>query len=203
MMDSNGDLIGTLFTFLTFILIIVLPMVMAYLQARKDRKAGYMHDQQPSGKPAKKKQRKPRSDAKGAGGLFNSIDLLRHQERESEPAVSFSEGRSSKDSSSARREGQKGAGVEHHEIGKGAYGPRPSQTSTSQQLGEKFTPIEAMSNEFGRPLSNITEGPVGSISEAGRAALPGSAAVSRLRELNEMQRAVLLSEILGPPKGLE
>ncbi len=202
-MNSDGDLIGTLFTFLTFVLIIVLPMAMAYLQARKDRKAGYMHEQQPSGKPAETKRRKPRSAAKGAGGIFSSIDLLRRQERESEPAVSFSEGRSTTDSSSAGREGKRDGGTERHEIGKGAYGPRPSQSGTSQQLGEKFTPIEAMSNEFGSPLSNITEGPVGSISGAGRAALPGSAAVSRLRDLNEMQRAILLSEILGPPKGLE
>lgn len=169
-MDSDSDLIGTLFTFLMFILIIILPMAMAFLQARKDRRAGNMHKKSPA--------------ARSAGGLFSSIDLLRRQERESEPEVSFSEGIKQRP-------------------GSGAKGPRPSETETSQQLGEKFAPIEAMSNDFGRPLSNITEAPAGSAGAEERAALPRTAAVSRLRELNEMQRAILLSEILGPPKGLE
>ncbi len=164
-MDSTGDLIGTLFTFLTFVLIIILPMAMAFLQARKDRKAGYIHQE-----PSEKK----------TGGLFSSIDLLRRQDRESEPKVSFSEG-----------------------VKQQPDGPRPSQPRTSQQLGEKFTPIEAMSNEYGKPLSSRTDTTGVTSSRTARAALPKSTAVSRLRELNEMQRAILLSEILGPPKGLE
>ena len=181
-MDSGGDLIGTLFTFLTFVLIIVLPMAMAYLQARKDRKAGYMHDHSAGSQPAgdqrnetDSKSRPLRSTAKSARGLFSSIDLLRRQERESEPEVSFSEGRPS----SVRQQG------------------------TSQQLGEKFNPIEAMSNEIDIPLSKTTE--TTKVSEGGiqHASLPGTPAISKLRELNELQRAILLSEILGPPKGLE
>ena len=179
-MDSTGDLIGTLFTFLTFVLIIILPMAMAFLQARKDRKAGYIHQE-----PSEKK----------SGGLFSSIDRLRRQDRESEPEVSFSEGVKQKSAGHSRSE--------HHEIGSGADGPRPSQPRTSQQLGEKFTPIEAMSNEYGKPLSSRTDTTGVTSSGAAQAALPKSTAVSRLRELNEMQRAILLSEILGPPKGLE
>lgn len=200
-MDSGGDIIGTLFTFFTFVLIIVLPMAMAYLQARKDRKTGYIHEK-PAGtqpaekdrteyssdnraesdgysydrKPSKAKRRPLRTAAKSAGGLFSSIDLLRQQERESEPEVSFSEGPPSS---------------------------THQQQQTSQQLGEKFNPIEAMSNEFEIPLSKRTEAP--EISEGGvyHASLPGTPAISKLRELNELQRAILLSEILGPPKGLE
>lgn len=179
-MDSAGDLIGTLFTFLTFVLIIILPMAMAFLQARKDRKAGYIHQE-----PSEKK----------SSGLFSSIDLLRKQDRESEPAVSFSEGVQQKSAGRGRDE--------HHEIGSGADGPRPSQLYTSQQLGEKFSPIEAMSNEYGKPLSSRTDTTGAASIRAARATLPKTAAVSRLRELNEMQRAILLSEILGPPKGLE
>ncbi|MFW5711876.1 MAG: hypothetical protein ACOC2R_08155 [Spirochaetota bacterium] len=180
-MDSTGDLIGTLFTFFIFVLIIILPMAMAFLQARRERKAGYIHQE-----PSEKK----------SSGLLSSIDRLRRQDRESEPEVSFSEGVKQKAAGHSRSEQQ--------EIGSGADGPRPSQLSTSQQLGERFTPIKAMSNEYGKPLSSRTD--TTAVTTSGgtaRAALPKSAAVSRLRDLNEMQRAILLSEILGPPKGLQ
>src|SRR6056297_968643 len=122
-MQSAGDLTGTLFTLLTFILIIILPMVMAYLQAKKDRKAGYMHSIAPAHKKSEEiqqskadtnstspnhtepnnddhsrrrgKRKTLRSAARNAGQFLSSIDLLRREERVSEPKVSFSEGKSS------------------------------------------------------------------------------------------------------------
>lgn len=187
-MNAYGDAIATLFTVFTFILIIVLPVVMSFVQAKRDRKA----DTSQADNSASKKRG---SSAKNSGGLFSSIALLRKQDRESEPKVSFSEG-TSRDQGRARGSGGDTPRAK-------AFKQRPaSEQHTTQQLGAKFDPIEKMKHSYGKSLSQVSEISGSSAGREKQAALPNSIPVSRLRELNELQRAILLSEILGPPKGL-
>ncbi len=221
-MNAVGDAIATLFTFLMFILLIVFPMLMAFVQAKKDRRTQTARERgsartkketaeepretrSPLDRPKKSKEKPKRtSAAKRGGGLFSTLELLRQQNRESEPSVSFTEGT------------ERAIGEEHTHNGRYDREYRPPSSSqgkqekrearehrSSQRLGKKFSPLEEMPNNFHRSLSQISDTTQYKAARAKRAALPQSAAVSRLRELNEMQRAILLSEILGPPKGLQ
>ncbi len=167
-MNAYGDAIATLFTVFTFILIIVLPVVMSFIQAKKDRRTDA-----PQARTSASGKRG--SSARDGGGLFSSIALLRKQDRESDPKVSFSEG---------------------------ATQVKAYEQRTTQQLGAKFDPIKEMKHSYGKSLSQVSETAGYSADRGKHAALPNSLPVSRLRELNELQRAILLSEILGPPKGL-
>lgn len=179
-MTQVGDAIATVFTFLVFLLFIIFPMVMAFAQAKKDRKA-------PSSTKEGKRKNKAASGKKSSKGLFAHLEGLRAHDRESEPEVSFSEGRTPE---------KVKAYTQTHKP------KRASEQHTTQQLGEKFTPIENMKNTAGTALSQRTDiAPTAARSK--RAALPTSPAISRLQELNELQRAIVLSEVLGPPKGLE
>lgn len=179
-MIQVGDAIATLFTFLVFLMFIIFPMAMAFAQAKKDRRA-------PSSPKEAKKRGKTASGKKSSKGLFSQLECLRAHDRESEPEVSFSEGRTPEE-------------VKAH---KQSHKPtRATEQHTTQQLGEKFNPIEGMKNTGGAALSQRTEiAPTAARTK--RAALPSSPAISRLQELNELQRAIVLSEVLGPPKGLE
>jgi len=179
-MTQVGDAIATVFTFLVFLLLIIFPMVMAFVQAKKDRSPSSTKEGDKSGKAAPSK--------KSSRGLFSQLERLRAQDRESDPEVSFSEGRTPKEVK---------AYAQTHKA------KRAPEQHTTQQLGEKFNPIEGMKNTSGAALSQRTEIAPTRAALTKRAALPNSPAISRLQELNELQRAIVLSEVLGPPKGLE
>ena len=180
-MTQVGDAIATAFTFLIFLLLIIFPMVMAFAQAKKDRRA-----------PSSTKEGETKSNAtsgkKSSRGLFSQLERLRAQDRESDPKVSFSEGRTPEEGKDYKQSHKTKRTPEQH---------------TTQQLGEKFNPIEGMKNTSGAALSQRTEIAPTRAALTKRAALPNSPAISRLQELNELQRAIALSEVLGPPKGLE
>ncbi|MDZ7794785.1 MAG: OadG family protein [Spirochaetia bacterium] len=179
-MTQVGDAIATVFTFLVFLMFIIFPMAMAFAQAKKDRKA-------PSSPKEGEMRGKTASGKKSSRGLFSQLERLRAQDRESEPEVSFSEGKTPEEDKAYKQTHKPKRATEQH---------------TTQQLGEKFNPIEGMKNTSGAALSQRTEiAPTAARTK--RAALPSSSAISRLQELNELQRAIVLSEVLGPPKGLE
>lgn len=174
-MTQVGDAIATAFTFLVFVLFIIFPMAMAFVQAKKDRKA-------PASTKKGEKASTAGSGKKKSRGLFSQLERLRENERENEPEVSFSEGRTP-----AEKKPHKRATEQH----------------TTQQLGEKFSPIEGMQNTAGAALSQRTEIAPTRAARSQRAALPSSPALSKLQNLSELQRAIVLSEVLGSPKGLE
>src|SRR6056297_1974384 len=160
---------------------IIFPMAMAFAQAKKDRRA-------PSSPKEGEKTGKAASGKKGSRGLFSQLERLRAQDRESDPKASFSEGRTPEEGKDYKQAHKTKRAPEQH---------------TTQQLGEKFNPIEGMKDTSGAALSQRTEIAPTRASLTKRAALPNSPAISRLQELNELQRAIVLSEVLGPPKGLE
>ena len=180
-MTQVGDAIATVFTFLVFLLLIIFPMVMAFVQAKKDRSP-------PSSTKEGDKSGKAAPSKKSSRGLFSQLERLRAQDRESDPEVSFSEGRTPKEVK---------AYAQTHKA------KRAPEQHTTQQLGEKFNPIEGMKNTSGAALSQRTEIAPTRAALTKRAALPNSPAVVKLQELSELQRAIVLSELLGPPKGLE
>jgi hypothetical protein len=171
-MTQVGGAIATVFTFLVFLLFIIFPIVMAFVQAKRDRRA-----------PSSTKEAE-----KSSRGLFSRLERLREQDRESEPESSFSEGRAPEEVKAYTQTHKPKRAAEQH---------------TTQQLGEKFNPIEGMKNTGGAALSQRTEIAPTTAARTTRAALPNSPAISRLQDLNELQRAIVLSEVLGPPKGLE
>ncbi|HKK65135.1 MAG TPA: OadG family protein [Clostridia bacterium] len=179
-MTQVGDAIATVFTFLVFLMFIIFPMAMAFAQAKKDRRA-------PSSPKEGEKTGKAASGKKGSRGLFSQLERLRADDRESDPEVSFSEGRTTEEVK---------AYTQTHKP------KRTTEQHTTQQLGEKFNPIEGMKNTGGAALSQRTDiAPTAARTK--RAALPNSPAISKLQELNELQRAIVLSEVLGPPKGIQ
>lgn len=191
MLTAVGENIATIFTLLTFILIILAPMAMAFMRTKEKRS----HGKQPreaaptrgagtTGKPAKT-ARKPRDL------LF---DLLRRADREDEAEVRFT--------TPETGQAKIGQSAEKKES------PRLGKTETSQDrpvspsMGTEF---RAFDSELGEPFQAIGSGSVPQASGSGTvtaAGLPRTQALGKLARLPELQRAIVLAELLGRPKAL-
>ncbi|MDY7029419.1 MAG: hypothetical protein SVR04_14100 [Spirochaetota bacterium] len=177
-MERVADSFATFITFLVFLFIILAPMLMAFVKNKQESRRASRADK-------KKKKKAPRE-----GVSF--FDAIRRDDRISEPRVTFTEERSEDRSVSRPAEGgaarpgqqeeeKESVRLHFEEKGEAFYKP----------LSERFTAI----GEEVRP-EQAAEGP-----RAGTHVQP-SRFTGRLARLPELKRAVVLSEVLGKPKGL-
>ncbi len=198
-----GESIATVFTFLAFIFIIIAPMAMTFFKAKiRDSDA-------PSDTEAE-------LGSKGPGGTGEKkkpknllIELLRRADREDEPEVHFSTPRGASKDAPAGASGGASTGVVAPERGRSrrsSAGHRSSRSSMefSQPLETEFRDFE---KDLGKPFTSFEEGRNAAdaaerYGEQSPAGLPDTSSVRRLVSLSELKRAVVMAEILGPPKGL-
>jgi len=175
-MERVADAFTTFFTFLMFLFIILAPMLMAFMKNKQERRR--------AAREAKGKNKQKKAPREGV----SFFDIIRRNDRISEPRVTFAEDRSAgqptereADRRQPPREEEKKAKPHFAEVGEAFYKP----------LSEGFTAIgEEMKPE------QAAEGP-----GAGAPGQP-SRFTGRLARLPELKRAIVLSEVLGPPKGL-
>jgi len=198
MLLSVGENIATIFTFLTFILIILAPMVMAFIRT-KDR----------SGKKQETQKKESKKPLKKPSNLL--YDLLRRVGREDEPEVRFTTPGES-GSSGGSDISEKGS-AEKPQLPRREAAGRKSAPALSRPLESNFRDFD---KELGEPFDDISSGSYGTYGtgmvpggmtagtapRGGNAGIPDTPATRRLISLPELQRAVVLAELLGPPRAL-
>lgn len=177
-MERIADAFATFFTFLVFLFIILAPMLMAFMKNKQERRRA-------SRKEKKKKKKAPREGA-------SFFDAIRRDDRISEPRVTFTEDRSDDRADDQPSEGE-------------AARPGPQEEEEEsvrlhfEEVGEAFDkPLSKSFTAIGEEMKPEQE------AEGSRAGTPGQTSrfTGRLARLPELKRAVVLSEVLGPPKGL-
>lgn len=175
MLQSVGENIATIFTFMTFILIILAPMAMAFMRTKEKRSPRGKSPEKTAGVKGSGTTGQPAHTARKPRDLL--FDLLRRIERKDETEVRFTTPKT---------------GTE----------PAKRKRSAENSLGTEF---RAFDSELGEPFRAIGSEPGMQALESGTvtpAGLPRTRALGRLAQLPELQRAIILAELLGPPKAL-
>lgn len=182
-MERVADAFATFFTFLVFLFIILAPMLMAFMKNKQESRRASRADK-------KKKKKAPRK-----GVSF--FDAIRRDDRISEPRVTFTEDRSEDRSVSRSSEGRPS------EEEAGRRGPHEEEEESVrlhfEEVGEAFD--KPLSESFTAIGGEVKPEQTAGGSTAGKSVQP-SRFTGRLARLPELKRAVVLSEVLGKPKGL-
>ncbi|MGC9313364.1 MAG: hypothetical protein ACP5IA_11790 [Sediminispirochaetaceae bacterium] len=191
-MERVADAFATFFTFLVFLFIILAPMLMAFMKNKQERRRAAREEK-------KKKKKAPRE-----GVSF--FDAIRRDDRISEPPVTFTEDRSEdryEDRPSEDRSDSRSSDSRPSKGEAARPGPREEEEESVrlhfEKVGEAFyKPLSESFTAIGEEMKpeQAAEG-----SRAGTPDQP-SRFTGRLARLPELKRAVVLSEVLGPPKGL-
>ncbi len=176
-MERFADAFATFITFLVFLFIILAPMLMAFMKNKQERRRSSREEK-------KKKKQEKRTPREGV----SIFDAIRRDDRRSEPVVTFAEDRS--DGQPSQGEAGRSKPMEEKVERSSPYFEEVG-AAFDKPLSESFTAI----GEEEKPKQPAEASPAGT-------SLPGSRFTGRLARLPELQRAVILSEILGPPKGL-
>jgi hypothetical protein len=184
MLTSVGESVTTIFTLLAFLIIILAPMAMGFMRSKEGGPGKYNYDG--PGTSPRRADSMSKADftegvkkkAKKSRDIF--FELLRHAEREDEPEVTFTVPKVKAD--------------------------QPLQPAESVPLFRKLnTDFEEFDSELRKPFESIDSESGSAKSEQGvrkTAGLPETSASGRLSRLPELQRAIVLAELLGPPKAL-
>jgi hypothetical protein len=182
-MERVADAFATFITFLLFLFIILAPMLMAFVKNKQESRRA-------SRKEKKKKKKAPRE-----GVSF--FDLIRRDDRISEPRVTFTEDRSEESSNGRPSDGRPS------EEEAGRRGPQEEEEESVrlhfEEVGESF--YRPLSESFTAIGEEVKPEQTAGGSTAGKSVQP-SRFSGRLARLPELKRAVVLSEVLGTPKGL-